>query len=285
MPKTKTERLRAMGSARPVGVDRETNTLRGYVVAQLGPFKSEGRGEFDQAGLEEIVRLGNSTKQLKSRFGHATMCDSALGKYLGRPQNFRMGEAVAADGTAVPAVRADLPFDPTALDVPPGGGKPLGVYIMDLAESNPGALSSSLVLQPKKSYRKNDDGTLATDEAGDPLPPLWFPERLMGSDIVDVGDAVDDLLSTESLPNGYLWEATDLLDNLFPGKTREELHEILTGWTSRYLDGRYGPKAEDRSPADLNAKLAEAAVGVARALADSLAGLGLRRRRNRAAAR
>ena len=41
------DRLRANPLGRgAIGVDRENNVLRGYVVAQLGPFK-DGRGEFD----------------------------------------------------------------------------------------------------------------------------------------------------------------------------------------------------------------------------------------------
>ena len=31
-----------------VGVDREKGVIRGYVLAQAGPFKSKGRGEFDE---------------------------------------------------------------------------------------------------------------------------------------------------------------------------------------------------------------------------------------------
>jgi hypothetical protein len=189
------ELLRASATARPIGVDRKENVLRGYVVAQLGAFKSQGRGEFDLHSLEEIVRLGNASKQLKSRFNHETMCDSALGRYLGRPRDFFMSEAKNADGQKVPAVRADLYFDQTALDTPPDGGKALGLYVMDLAESDPDALSSSLVLRVNKEYRLKPDGTKQTGPDGEDLPPLWRPTHLRGSDIVDTGDAVDGLLS------------------------------------------------------------------------------------------
>jgi hypothetical protein len=44
--------LSARPRAAPVGVDREAKVIRGYVVAQEGPFKSAGRGEFDTAALK-----------------------------------------------------------------------------------------------------------------------------------------------------------------------------------------------------------------------------------------
>lgn len=234
--------LRSFAKGRPVGVDRKANVLRGYVVAQLGPFKSEGRGEFDLPALEEIVRLGNATKQLKSRFNHETMCDNGVGRYLGRPQGFFMSEARRADGQVVPAVRADLHFDETALKEPPGGGPPLGKYVMDLAESDPDAISSSMVLRAKKTYRRKEDGTLLTDESGEELPPLWFPERVYGSDIVDTGDAVDGLLSADSAPDALVWKGAELLDANFPDATREELAGQLHAWLDRYIEHRFGPE-------------------------------------------
>lgn len=248
MPPDPPERLRAGAAGRPVGVDRARGVLLGYVVAQLGPFKSRGRGEFDEAALHEIARLGNATK-MRARFSHPTECDDGLGKYLGRPQNFAVGTAVNADGVTVPAVRADLHFDPTALDTPPGGGKPLGRYVMDLAESDPDALSSSLVLRATKEYRRKPDGTLDTDADGTELPPLWRPQRLTASDIVDTGDAVDGLLSA-GLPNDHLWRGAELLDGLFAGLGRGDVEGRLRGFLDRYLAHRFGGDAGgDPAPA------------------------------------
>lgn len=217
------------------------------VVAQLGPFKSLGRGEFDQESLETIVKLGNDLKQgLKSRFSHPTECDDGLGKHLGRTRDLFMGEAVNADGVTVPAVRGDLHFDPTALEPMPGGGKPLGLYVMDLADSDPDALSSSLVLRVRRELRLNPDGTRKKDEKGEDLPPLWRPEKLRASDIVDTGDAVDGLLSegmTDGLPNAILWQATEMLDGMFDGQDREQVTGRINAFAERYLAMRFGPKA------------------------------------------
>jgi hypothetical protein len=197
------QQLRAAApAAKAIGVDREKNVLRGFVMAQLGPFKTPGRGEFDQKSLDAIVRLGNATPGgVRSRLNHATILDDGIGKFLGRVRNFRIDTATdARTGKRVSSVRGDLHFDATALDVPLGGGKPLGQYVMDLAASDPGALSSSLVLKVNTEYRLNADGSAQVDTNGEPLPPLWRPTELFGADIVDMGDAVDDLLSADRTP-------------------------------------------------------------------------------------
>ena len=206
----KPDMLRANAAGRPVMVDRKKNVLHGYVVAQLGPFKSPGRGEFDLASLEKLVELSHPfTQGLKSRFSHPTECNDGLGSYLGRSKNWFMSTTKNADGQTVPAVRGDLHFDATALQPGPDGGKPLGMYVMDLAESDADAISSSLVVRVNKEYRLDDNGDRLTGPDGQDLPPLWRPQRLMGSDIVDVGDAVDGLLSTDGLPNAALWKGVE----------------------------------------------------------------------------
>ena len=152
--KSQPEWLRAGISSRAVGVDREANgglgVLRGYVIAQEGPFKSDGRGRFDLQSLKEIIQLGSAKSAgLKSRFTHPDMSNDGLGKFLGRAKELRLDKALdARTGEIVPAVRGDLYFDKTARETPPEGGRPLGDYVMDLAESDPEALSSSIVVKP-----------------------------------------------------------------------------------------------------------------------------------------
>jgi len=242
------EWLDARTMGRPVGVDRKQNALLGYVVAQLGPFKSEGRGEFDRESLEKIVSLGNAKRQgLRARFTHPGLSSDGLGSYLGRSKNLAIGTAIdERTGRMVDAVRADLLFDQTSLETPPnGGGKPLGIYVMDLAESDPEAISSSLVLKVDYRYRLNEDGTRKTDDDGEDLPPLWHPTELLASDVVDVGDAVDGLLSAgidpNRMPDGLVRLATDGLNRLFAGAPREVVEARALAFLSRYLDGRYGP--------------------------------------------
>ncbi len=186
---------------RPIGVDRKNNIIHGYVVAQEGPFKSNGRGEFDAKSLATIVALMNANQGgTKSRFTHPDMSNDGLGKFLGRVHNPTLSTAIdARTGKEVKAVRADLHFDKTALETPPSGGRPLGDYVMALAESDPGALSSSIVVKVDEEYRIEKDGTPTLGEDGNPLPPLWRPKDIRASDIVDTGDAVDSMLSAETI--------------------------------------------------------------------------------------
>lgn len=238
-----TQWLKAMVAGRPIAVDREANVLRGYVVAQEGPFKTPGRGKFDSHSLDTIQRLmGESRGGLKSRFTHPSLSGDGLGKFLGRARDtFRDGNKL----------RADLYFDRTALDTPPEGGKPLGIYLMDLAESDPAAFSSSLVLNTEKVYELDEKGRYKKDEKGDELPPLWKPTRLHASDIVDTGDAVDDVMSATGLAEGFLDGLPDaiarrgceLLDEQFAGSSAEAIRARCNAWLERYLALRFDPAA------------------------------------------
>jgi len=233
-------------------VDREKGAILGYVVAQEGDFKSEGRGSFDLKGLKKIVTLMNRNPGgTKSRFTHPTMCDDGLGKFLGRAKNARMDTVkLNRDGEVVllHCVRADLYFNQTALDTPPSGGKPLGVYVMDLTESDPDAISSSVVIDPEVVDQLDAKGRPVLDANGNAKPPLWYPLAIHASDIVDTGDAVDGLLSAGvdfmGLPDGIARQGFEMLKTQFAGKSREFAREHLSGWLDRALSVMYGDEEE-----------------------------------------
>lgn len=239
------QRQRVRLSAGPVGVDRGRKLIRGMVVAQLGPFKSEGRGEFDENSLRQIVELWPKAG-LKSRFSHPNESSDGLGKFLGRARDPRLATAFAVgpDGARVEvaAVRADLHLDPSAFKTPNGN---LGQYVLDLAESDPGAISSSLVLNRSEEHRLNADGTPQLSADGQPLPPLWRVKRLYATDVVDEGDAVDDLLGAAALEGlrytrDYLAAGEAVLGKLFAGQTRNVVKARCLAYLERYLDRRYG---------------------------------------------
>lgn len=238
--------LRAGVSSRPVKVDREAKMIRGMVLAQEGLFR-DPRGQFDAAGIQKIVELTNAKpKGLRSNFTHATLSSDGLGKYLGRVRGAYRGTAVdARSGKMVAAARGDLHFDDTAFSTPSGN---LAGYIMDLAESDPDAISSSLVIEPREEPVRDAKGNVVVDaETGDPLPPIWVPLALHGSDIVSEGAAVDGLLSAgidaDGLPDAVVRRGAELLDQFFAGQTREVIEERCTAWLSRYLDAKF-PRAE-----------------------------------------
>jgi hypothetical protein len=233
--------LRAGFSGRIAAVDRDKQVIRGYVLAQEGPFKSAGRGAFDRDALQEIVRLGNATRTgLKSRFAHPTLSDDGLGKHLGRAKNLRLDTALdARTGRTVAAVRGDLHFDPSASKTPSGD---LADYVLSLAESDPDALSSSLVLEADEEVRLDAKKRPLTDADGNDLPPLWRPTRLHASDIVDTGDAVDGLLSANldasALPDAAVRKGCQLLDSVFHGQDWEVVEARCLAWLARYREHR-----------------------------------------------
>ena len=240
MPAVPNRSRLASVKGRPVRVDREAKIIRGYVVAQLGPFKSQGRGEFDETSLEQILAAWPKNG-LRSRFSHPNESSDGLGKYLGRGRDpFR--STVVIDGKEVPAVRADLHLDPSAFRTPNGD---LGTYIMDLADNDPGALSSSLVLDKDEEWRLTKEGTPLTDDDGRELPPLWRVKRLYATDVVDEGDAVDGILSPESprWTRDYLAMGEAALDKLFAGQSRNVVEARVIAYLNRYLDSRFGEGA------------------------------------------
>lgn len=255
--------LRAFSAGRPVKVDRDKKALLGYVTAMEGEFK-DGRGAFNREGLSEIVRVGNAAKNgLRSHFTHADLSSDGLGKFLGRARGFTLGETVNGDGKTVKAVRGDLHFDDTAFKTPNGD---LATYVMDLAESDPDAISSSLVLIPREVQQLDDRGKLKLDADGEPLPPLWFPEKLKASDIVSEGAAVDGLLSADLAAldaDDFVALASRGLDHLFKDQPREVVEERVRGYLARYLDRRYPPVPTPRLEA-LAGRIAAMAEKVAK---------------------
>ena len=246
--------LRTRGAMGDIGVDREAAVIRGYVLAQEGPFKTEGRGEFDVAGLKKIVTLARKQSAgLKSRLAHPTLSADGIGKFLGRVKDVHLDSVrVKRNGelALLHAVRGDLHLDSTALNAPVGGGKPLGQYVMDLAESDSDALSSSLVLHASEEYRLDPKTKRPLlDKEGKELPPLWVPTELHASDIVDTGDAVDGLLSAHlsigGLPDELVRRASDLLNRAFLGESRAVLKARLTTWLDSYLAFRFGDDPEE----------------------------------------
>lgn len=246
---TEPQWLSAKTEGRVIGVDREAKVIRGYVVAQEGPFKSAGRGEFDTASLKQIVKLmkAKGPAGLKSRFTHPTMSDDGLGKLLGFAKNPSLDMVEVERGgetVQLQAVRADLHLSPAAFSSPSGD---LGTYVMDLAELHPQAVSSSLVLNVDQEYRIEKNGTPKVDDQGNALPPLWRPTALHATDVVDTGDAVDNILSpaglgvdVDGLPLSALWKGCEMLDRVFAGQRREVIEARCRAWLDRYLAIRFG---------------------------------------------
>jgi hypothetical protein len=236
------EWLDARTSGKPVGVDRENKIIHGYVVAELGSFKTPGRGQFTMESLNKIVALyGQNPQGIKSRFTHPSLSSDGLGSHLGR------SKSAFLDGAKV---RANLHLAESAFKSPKGD---LGTYVLDLAEEDSDALSSSLVLKTEYIQVLDEKGKPKTDDKGEPIAPIWMPIALHASDVVDTGDAVNGFLSAGidagELPDGLVRMASQALDQLFAGAEREVVEARGMAFLQRYLNGRYG--ATGSSAADL----------------------------------
>lgn len=174
-------------------VDEENGVIPGCVIAQAAPFKNADRGQFDQESLKTIVELAQKAPVgLACHAGHPTDENDGLGRELGRFRNFRLSQTGPreSDGRllgSVPCVRADLFINPASRKSPFGD---LGGHVMRLAKSDPGLISSSLVLTSDKQY---------VGTGG----PVWRPIQIMGCDIVARGEAVDGLLSATLAATTY----------------------------------------------------------------------------------
>lgn len=248
--------LRAGTSGVVTGVDREAGEagiIRGVVLAQEGPFR-DGRGEFDKKSLRSIVQIAKTSPNgLKSRFAHPDESGDGIGRGVGRMKNLRIDTLGARerDGQQltepVQAVRADLHITPAALLSPPnGGGTPYGEYVMTVAETDPGMMSTSLVIGDdlEEEFRLDKHDRRKLDDDGHELPPIWRPKSIHASDIVDRGAAVDSFLSAGlevgNLPNGVLWQAAHLLDAQFADQPRDVVEARCRAWLDRYLSNRFG---------------------------------------------
>lgn len=244
--------LKVATDAPAIGVDRANRAIMGAVIAQEGPFReTPPRGEFDEKSLKMIIKLMKAHPNgLKSRFGHPSLSDDAAGSAIGRWTEPRMDSVLVSRGgekVELMAVRANLFLDASAGPVNPNGD--LAEYLMTVAESDAGLISTSLVLQVEEEFRLRKDGTRETDEEGTPLPPLWRPIWLHASDITDEGAAVDQILSPRGgadLPDATVRLASQWLDRLFAGQSREVIEARCSAWLERYLTARFGQRFGQR---------------------------------------
>lgn len=187
--------------------DNHKGLIKGIAIMTKGNVKDSRQWEIDDDTLDQIVAAGKAHKNLglKSRFGHPNSSTTALGTFLGRMKNFYK------DGDIV---RADLYFNKTAYKTPDGD---LATYILDLAEKDPQAFGTSVVLGDYElEYRIEKDGTPKKDKEGNELPPLLRVGTLMAADVVDDPAANDSLFEKRFFNSSIELsaKATGFLDKL-----------------------------------------------------------------------
>ncbi len=180
-------------------VDREKGAIFGVSVNTVGEAKGHGV-HLEQSFVERVAELGNAEKNgLKARFGHPSMCSTALGTLLGRFRNFRVeGEQVLAD----------LFLSNSAKETPGGN---LYDYVLSLAESESDMFGTSIVFTIGEEYQlEGDDKTFVT--CG----------KLHACDVVDDPAANPDGLFSAFNQNALSAQVSEFLG------THPEVYEMLS---------------------------------------------------------
>ena len=191
----------------PSNIKRNQSKIEGVTIIQMGEAKGHGV-QIGSEMLDDVVRLGNLNRSgVKQNFGHATMCSTALGSFMGRLKNFsRVDDRVIADAF----------FSAAAKDAPERGN--LHDYVFDLAESDPEAIGYSISFRQGEPFKIDDMGEkVLPDEPGyediESLPYATV-ESLFSADIVAEGAATESLFSGETVA-GQISEFLNVYPDVF----------------------------------------------------------------------
>lgn len=226
------------------GVDRNyedkqfQGVIRGFAVMTKGNVKDYRAWQIDDKTIDQVVSSGkkHSKLGLKSRFGHPNMSSTALGTFLGRAKNFYRDGDIA---------RADLYISKTAYETPDGD---LASYVLDLAERDPDAFGTSVVLGDFELEDQFDEkGKKKKDADGNTIRAL----RVLSLMAVD---AVDDPAANNSMFGSFFnssvelsAKATEFLDNLL---SNPDALEFVIAFLERYRSNRVDVIDRDPPPED-----------------------------------
>ncbi len=212
-------RTTAIRSA-PVNVDRQSNTLHGIKIINLGDLNpGDARPWFaDETTLSQVERFGNQpNKGIKSRFTHPNMSEDGLGKHIGKATTFYQSNG---------SVYADLKISDAAFSTPFGD---LGSHVLTMASEFPEDFGMSIV-------PVLDHAAMEAEQTEDGRQPM----RLLGLKAVDVVDspaATDSMFDIHS-PAGIPAAATWFFDTHFADLEPDAVLQRVVGFMRRYYEGR-----------------------------------------------
>lgn len=131
-----------------VSLDDGVTVIKGVSICTAGEARGHGV-MLDNSFISECAAQASQLKLgLKARFGHPSMCNEALGTYLGRFKNFSL-----VDGGS--RLIADMHLAESAKSAPGGN---LHKYVADRAKEDPESFGTSIVFQMGDAYVIDDDG-------------------------------------------------------------------------------------------------------------------------------
>ncbi len=207
-------RTAALRGAPAGGVDRESKTIRGVKVMQLGKVNDSRHWEVDLESVQQVVQFGNANpKGMKARFTHPSMSDDGFGKYLGRWKNFRI------EGDSA---YADLKLADSSFQTPNGD---LGSYVMDMAEEDPEAFGVSAATSLA--------GVMYTEVPEGKTLPLRI-DGLRAVDFVDEPAATRGGLFDMSSPTGLPALTSWIVETHFADREPSEVVERMCSFLSKH---------------------------------------------------
>ena len=191
-------------------VDRDKGVIHGVSVNTVGEAKGHDVS-LEQEFIERVAMLGNAEKNgLKARFGHPSMCSTALGTMLGRFRNFRVqGEQVFAD----------LFLSNSAKETPNGD---LYNYVLSMAENESDMFGTSIVFTIGEHYQRNELGEKVFESFNEGQETFVTCSKLHACDVVD-----DPAANPDGLFSGFNQESLASQVSEFLG-THPEVYEILS---------------------------------------------------------
>jgi hypothetical protein len=183
-------------------IDRENGVIRNIVLAQVGEAKGHGV-HLNQTFLEKLVAQGNDRKEVSTRLGHPTACDTAMGKQVGFYHNFKVeGDKAIADLKVLKAAKNS-----------PSGGNVYD-WIFDMAEERPEHIMNSIVFSSDGGFQLDEDGKEVEIEQNwwgydaqfEDEPIFIRLKEFVKSDLVEDGAATDSLFSRQV--NNHLFAET-----------------------------------------------------------------------------
>jgi len=222
MPKSDRRLFRAAPVEGVEGVDREKRTIYGASMISVGDLLGHSLSA-DDTTIGQVVEHANKVSRgVKVRFGHPMMSVNAEGTFLGRAKNWRV------DGDRA---RADVELNDVAFreDSPSGN---IGDYVLDLAESDPDAFGTSIVVDGDEEYEIDEDGNKVVDENGKTKNPMLRIKRLWAADIVDEPATGDGMFSKTVVLSSV---ATEQLDKLIDEPTALD---TIRSFLGRYVSYR-----------------------------------------------
>lgn len=186
-------------------VDVDNRTIKNVVLVQEGEAK--GHGVFlDAKFVRRIGKLGREFEEanplgLKSRFGHPSMSEDAIGTEVGRFRNFRTR---TVDGNV--ETYADLHLLSENVLKNSKFGADIGEWIINMAIEAPDMFGNSIV------FRSGGTESREVENSAGEMVERYFelpPESFLASDLVDDGAATESLFSN----NLYSAQVSKFLDS------------------------------------------------------------------------